>query len=141
VYTELRDGSVKKYQLFFSDHPGTLTCRYSSEESDGETQHLMLKDTRRQQHIDEYLIVGLRVIPPPGIAFIKRVELSKKWCKYVPEQFRSPLYDSPGKEIEDKVKADTKARKLAREEAKKTANDADTNRKKRKAPSSGFEAV
>ena len=117
IYKGIATGTVNRSHIFWcvDTGKGILQVRDTVEDiSEGSTQDLRLKgmsDEQRQLLVDN---MNLEVVEPDGIKDIKKVEMFKKWRRYVPPgDVDDPIYADPGKSIiaEINKKRSDKARK------------------------------
>jgi len=136
VYKQLVSGTIKQNHMFcgFSKTPGRLfVSRTSAPIAENMVQELKKgKDADRKKILD-HPERHLPVMEPPSLRNIKKVELFTKWRKYVPQQYRSPLYDDPGKDVLDEVNEEKKnKRKKVKENKESNKNNKKPAAKKRR---------
>ena len=108
IYKGIATGTVNRSHIFWcvDTDKGILQVRDTVEDSsEGSTQHLRLagmSDEQRQLLVDN---MHLEVVEPEGIKGIKKVEMFKKWRRYVPPgDVDDPIiYADPGKSIIDEI--------------------------------------
>jgi len=117
---------VKKNHHFYSNSttPGVLHVRKTSAAAYPIKSQLLAKTSNHHKALldgfDHTTLSSVKQASPPSLKKIKRIELFKKWRKYVPEHLRSPLYDNPGEDILREITDQRNVKAAARKKAKQS---------------------
>jgi len=126
IYRRIQSGSVKKNHHFYSDSmtPGVLHVHKTSAAAYPIKVQLLAKTSNHRKALldgfNHTTLSSVKQASPPSLKKIKRVELFKKWCKYIPEHLRSPLYNNLGEDLLREIANQRNVKAAARKKAKQS---------------------
>lgn len=126
IYKKIQTGTVNRAHIFqtTSSQPGFLKVGDTTAEGTHVSGQNLMKNVQDRATLLDNIHQELRVIVPPGIADIKKVELYKHFRPLVPPPYQEELCPFPGADVMDKVRNQRSSKRKAREEQKRSSKQA-----------------